>query len=283
MAVSGKSLVLGVFGDPVAHSLSPQMHARFAQETGADTVYVPFHVRPGDLETALAALPSLGIRGVNITVPHKEAVSRLLTERTEAARAIGAVNTVMVEEGGLRGDNTDAEGFRADLVAHLGHTGWETGPVVVLGAGGAARAVAHALQRSGVPEIIVANRTVDKGQALVAELAPEHGQAVPLPSDQLTAALGRARLLVNTTSLGLRGERFEDLDLSALPAEAGVYDLIYNPARTPLLTDAEARGLAVANGLGMLVRQGAISYARWTGIEPPVEPVLAWLEKELDN
>jgi shikimate dehydrogenase len=220
---------------------------------------------------------------VNVTVPHKEAVFRLLADRTEAARAIGAVNTVMVEEEGLLGDNTDAEGFRADLAANLGHTGWETGPVVVLGAGGAARAVVHALQRSGVPEIIVANRTVEKGEALVAELAPEQGQAVPLPSDQLAAALGRARLLVNTTSLGLKGERFEGLDLSALPTDAGVYDLIYNPARTPLLAEAEARGLAVANGLGMLVRQGAISYARWTGIEPPVAPVLAWLEHELNN
>ena len=281
MAVSGKSLVLGVFGDPVAHSLSPQMHARFAESTGMDTVYVPFHVRAEGLETALGALPSLGVGGVNITVPHKEAAYRWLGDRSPAAAAIGAVNTVIVDGDHLRGDNTDADGFRADLTAQLGHTGWESGPVVVLGAGGAARAVVHALVAAGVPEIVLANRTPEKGQALIDQLAPERGRAVALASGALTEALGRARLLVNTTSLGLEGERFEGLDLAALPAAAGVYDLIYNPARTPLLREAEARGLAVANGLGMLVRQGAISYARWTGAEPAVEPVLEWLAHEL--
>lgn len=283
MTVTGSSQVLGVFGDPVAHSLSPQMHARFAEDTETDTIYVPFHVRAGHLETALFALPSLGIRGVNLTVPHKEGAFRLLSEPTDAALAIGAVNTVVVEGDRLVGDNTDAAGFRADLEAQLGHSGWERSTVVVLGAGGAARAVVHALNEAGVPEIVVANRTREKAEALVADLAPGPGRPVGLPGKELEDALGNARLLVNTTSLGLHGEDIPGLSLDALPPEAGVYDLIYNPARTPLLREAERRGLAVANGLGMLVRQGAVSYARWTGQEPRVEPVLHWLQGQLGN
>ncbi|MFA9459355.1 shikimate dehydrogenase [Thiohalorhabdus methylotrophus] len=283
MSIRGSTRVLGVFGDPVAHSLSPAMHTRFAEESGEDSVYVPFHVLPENLETALHALPSLGIRGVNITVPHKESTFRLVSEHTDAARAMGAVNTVIVDGERLIGDNTDGAGFAADLEAHFDHTGWGKGPVVVLGAGGAARAVVHALTVAGVPEVVVANRTLETGQALIGQLAPETGRAVALPSEELQNALPRARLLVNTTSVGLKGETFPGLSLDALPREAGVYDLIYNPARTPLLQEAEQQGLAVANGLGMLVRQGAISYARWTGKEPRVEPVIEWLEGQLGN
>lgn len=281
--VSGTSQVLGVIGDPVAHSWSPAMHAKFAQETGADAVYVPFHVRPENLETALGALPSLDIGGVNITVPHKEAAFRLLTEHTDTARAIGAVNTVIVDGDRLIGENTDAKGFKADLEARLDGTGWEKGTVVVLGAGGAARAVVHALAESGVPEIVVANRTREKAQALVAELAPETGQAVGIPDPELQPLLERVRLLVNSTSIGLEGEEFPELALEALPDGAGVYDLIYNPRRTPLLREAEKRGLAVTNGLGMLVRQGAFSFAHWTGLQPDVEPVIEWLEAQLEK
>jgi shikimate dehydrogenase len=276
--ISGKTVVLGLFGDPVEHSLSPQMHARFAENTGADTAYVPFRVSIENLEAALHALPKFGIRGVNITVPHKEAAFRLLSVTTEAAKAIGAVNTVIVEGDQIQGDNTDAEGFLADLKAQLNHTGWESGPVVVLGAGGAARAVVHSLKGVGVPEIIVANRTEEKGHSLVSELIPECGTAVSLPGKGLLMALSRARLLVNTTTVGLRQECFEGLELTTLPEGAGVYDLIYSPKETPLLRDARSLGLAAANGLGMLVRQGAASYQRWTNQRPDADDILVEME-----
>lgn len=280
MAIDGASQVLGVFGDPVAHSLSPFMHARFAEHTGANTAYVPFHVRPEGLETALFALPALGIRGVNVTVPHKEGVHRLLEEHSDAARQIGAVNTVVNDEGRLWGDNTDADGFLADLDACFPQQPWRSRGAVVLGAGGAARAVAYALHQAGVAPLVVANRSRDKAQGLVSELAPGSGHPCGLDPEGLGEAVADAGLLVNTTSVGLEGEEIPGLPLDRLPAEAAVYDLIYKPARTPLLAAAEARGLAVANGLGMLVRQGAASYARWTGFHPPVEPVLERLQAD---
>jgi shikimate dehydrogenase len=280
MPIDGASQVLGVFGDPVAHSLSPFMHARFAEQTGSNTAYVPFHVRPEGLETALFALPALGIRGVNVTVPHKEAVHRLLNEHSDAARQIGAVNTVVNDDGRLWGDNTDAAGFRGDLEAHFPQRLWEQDGAVVLGAGGAARAVVYALAAAGTAPLVVANRSRDKAEALVAELAPEHGVACGLSAESLEGPLAETALLVNTTSIGLEGDAFPDLPLHQLRSSASVYDLIYKPARTPLLQAAEQRGLAVANGLGMLVRQGAVSYARWTGQEPAVPPVLERLQTE---
>lgn len=279
MVIRGTSQVLGVFGDPVAHSLSPAMHAQFAETTGANTVYVPFHVREGHLKTALSALPSLGIRGVNVTVPHKEAALDLVNTLEPAARAIGAVNTVTNDRDQLVGDNTDARGFLADLWASFPDQTWPQRPALVLGSGGAARAVIYALRQEGLPAIRVANRTQAKARALVGEMCPPMGESLDLSPSRLDTALADVGLIVNTTSLGMRGETLEALDLGRAPADAVVYDLIYNPAETPLLAAARARGLATANGLGMLVCQGAISYEIWTGLQPAVEPVIHALEK----
>jgi shikimate dehydrogenase len=280
MGIDGGSRVLGVFGDPVAHSLSPFLHARFAEDTGVNSVYVPFHVRPEGLEQALFALPALGIRGVNITVPHKEAVYRLLAEHSTAARHIGAVNTVINDDGVLWGDNTDAAGFLEDIRACFPDRPWEHGGAVILGAGGAARAVVHALSQAGIP-LVVANRDPDKARALVQELAPETGRPCGLDRPDLAGPVRDAGLLVNTTSVGLEGDRFPDLPLEQLSAGAAVYDLIYSPARTPLLQAAEQLGLAAANGLGMLVRQGAHSFWLWNGAQPPVDAVLEHLRADL--
>jgi len=280
MTIHGSSRILGVFGDPIAHSLSPQMHQRFAESCGEDTVYVPFRVSVADLGTAVAAIRALHLSGVNVTIPHKEAVGPLLDELTAPGVAIGAVNTIVNHDGWLIGDNTDAEGFLADIEDHFPHGSWRDRLALVLGAGGAARAVVYALAQAGVPEVVVANRTPEKAQALVQELAPDRARAVSLPGPDLDSALRNAGLVVNTTSLGLEGETIPGLCLNELPRDAGVYDLIYNPPRTPLLQAAEARGLPFANGLGMLVQQGAFSYARWTGKIPQTQPVIRWLNQK---
>lgn len=281
MTISGTTRVLGLFGDPVAHSLSPLLHARFTEQAETDSVYVPFQVTPEDLEQALFALPALNILGVNITVPHKESVFHLLSEHSQIAQTIGAVNTVINQNGQLIGDNTDAFGFLSDIRALFSSLPWEDSSVVVIGAGGAARAVVHALASTNVRKIIIANRTRQKAEELAAEMAPERAEASSLTPEELGPYLDRMGLLVNTTNLGLKGETIPGVDLDRAPAEAAIYDLIYNPPRTPLLEYAASRGLPSANGLGMLVRQGAKSFELWTGHTPEAEPVIEWLKDRL--
>jgi shikimate dehydrogenase len=250
------------------------MHSWFAEDTGIDAVYVPFHVRPEGLERALASLPALSIRGVNITVPHKEAAVSLMDSLEPAAQAIGAVNTVINNDGRLVGDNTDARGFLADLRACFPERDWEQRPVLVLGAGGAARAVVFALVEAGVADIRVANRTEAKARELVSALCPETGKGLELSPEPLDRATAEAGLVVNTTSLGLKGETIPGLDLNRAGEGTVVYDLIYNPAETPLLRAARERGLAASNGLGMLVRQGAASFELWTGTPPDAATII---------
>ncbi|MEF8794298.1 shikimate dehydrogenase family protein, partial [Thiohalorhabdus sp.] len=210
-------------------------------------------------------------------------VFRLLEHLEPAARAIGAVNTVINRDGELVGDNTDARGFLADLEAQFLDAAWKDRPALVLGAGGAARAVAFALGEAGLPAVTIANRTATKAEALAAELLPATGRATDLAPGNLDAAAAKAGLIVNTTSMGLADETIPGLDLARASAEAAVYDLIYNPPETPLLAQARQRGLAAANGLGMLVRQGAISYELWTGQAPPVAPVIEALKPAFDD
>jgi shikimate dehydrogenase len=281
--VSGTTQVLGVFGDPIAHSLSPQLHNWFAESTGLDSVYVPFHVRPEALERAVGGLTALSIRGVNLTVPHKEAVVPLVDNLAPAARAIGAVNTIINEHGQIFGDNTDARGLLADLRARFSSLDWESRPALVLGAGGAARAAVVALKEAGLPAIWVANRTEAKARDLVSALCPETGISLGLSTEGLAVATKEAGLIINTTSLGLKGETIPGMELSLAKEETAVYDLIYNPPVTPLLHEARQRGLAASNGLGMLVRQGAISFELWTGHVPPVEPVIEALVPAFEN
>lgn len=283
MTIRGTTRVFGVFGDPVAHSLSPLLHAQFAENTQTDTVYVPFHVSPGNLEKALSSLPPLNIGGVNITVPHKEATCELLPALSQTASLIGAVNTVINDNGRLFGENTDSFGFHSDLCNLFPSQPWEEGTVLVIGAGGAARAVIHALQATNAQEIVVANRTVNKAVKIAQELAPEKGQGIGLEPKELAPFLSRMSLLVNTTSLGLKGEEIPGIDFSLAPAQAVVYDLIYNPSRTPLLANAEQHGLLCANGLGMLVRQGAKSFELWTGRTPSADRAIDWLNSFLSS
>jgi shikimate dehydrogenase len=266
--LSGRARLAGVMGWPIAHSLSPRLHGYWLRHYGLDGAYVPLPVTPERLEEALRALPALGFRGVNLTIPHKEKALAIVDRTSDAARRIGAVNTVVVgEEGELFGDNTDGFGFLANLEG--GCPGWraETGPAVLLGTGGAARAIAVALLDAGAPELRLVNRTRRRADALAGELDATV-QVVGWQERDL--ALDGAALLVNTTSLGMTHQPPLEIALDALPQSALVTDIVYAPLETPLLATARARGHAVVDGLGMLLHQGRPGFRAWFGVDPEV-------------
>lgn len=267
MIISGKAKLAGVMGWPVAHSRSPRLHNYWLEEYGIDGAYLPLAVRPEGFDEALRALPRLGFNGANVTVPHKQAAFAGVDEADAFARRVGAVNTVVVDGGRLRGSNTDGYGFVESLKADI--PGWRgrSGPAVVIGAGGAARAVLAALQDEGAPEIRVVNRTVERADAVAAELG---APLSAVPWAEREAALDGAALVVNATTLGMKGGPPLDLRLDALPIEAVVNDIVYVPLRTPLLAAAGLRGNRAVDGLGMLLHQARPGFAAWFGHAPEV-------------
>ena len=264
MIISGKAKLAGVIGWPVSHSRSPRLHGYWLEKHGIDGAYVPLAVPPERLEDAIRALPALGFRGANVTVPHKEAAARIVDRIDPVAKRIGAVNTIVVgEDGLLEGRNTDAYGLITNL--RQGAPGWrpESGPALVLGAGGAARAVVAALVAAGVPEVRLHNRTAAKAEALARDI----GGPVRVVGEP---ALSGAALLVNTTTLGMAGQPPLDLDLAGLPRGAVVTDIVYTPLITPLLAAARARGNPIVDGLGMLLHQAVPGFEAWFGVRPEV-------------
>lgn len=255
-----------VIGHPIAHSRSPKIHGHWLKAYGIAGSYEAIDVAPGDLASFIAGLRENGFRGGNVTIPHKEAVFGLVERRDSAAELIGAVNTLWFEDGRLWGGNTDAHGFAANLDEYA--PGWAAnGPAVVLGAGGAARAVVHALKERGVRDIRILNRTLERA----AELRDRFGDGVS--AHRLEAAgelLADAGLLVNTTALGMHGNEGLPADPAALPDTAIVTDIVYVPLETPLLAAARARGLACVDGLGMLLHQAVPGFERWFGKRPEV-------------
>lgn len=271
MSLSGKAKIAGIFGWPIAHSRSPRLHGFWLERYGVDGAYVPLAVRPEAFATAFRALPALGFRGVNITVPHKEAALAHCDTVDPQATRIGAVNTVVVDAAGkLVGSNTDAFGFLENLRRSSAWTAGN-GPAVVLGAGGAARAVVVALIDAGVPELRVANRTRARADAFVAEFGDT---VTAVDWDHRAEALDGAALLVNTTTLGMQGHGDLDIDLACLPKTAVVHDIVYTPLQTPLLKDAAARGNATVDGLGMLLYQAQPGFEKWFGVRPDVDDAL---------
>ncbi|WP_342150511.1 shikimate dehydrogenase [Methylorubrum sp. SB2] len=261
-----------VVGHPITHSRSPLIHGHWLAEHGIDGRYERVSVAPEDFEEFFRGLPASGFAGGNVTIPHKEAAFRLADSLTERAKKIGAVNTLVVEGGRVVGDNTDGIGFIAHLDRSLG-ADWpeRTGrQAVVLGAGGAARAVVAGLIERGL-NVQIANRSPERAQALAA-LDPEHARA--LPWDDLPAALPETGLLVNTTALGMAGHPPLAIDLAPLPARAAVCDIVYVPLETPLLAAARARGLAAVDGLGMLLHQAVPGFEKWFEVRPEVTPAL---------
>lgn len=270
MILSGKAKLAGVMGWPVSHSRSPRLHGFWLDRYQIDGAYVPLAVPPEKISEALRALSSLGFKGCNVTIPHKEAAFEAVDRLTGRAKKIGAVNTVMVDEnGGLTGDNTDGYGFIENLKA--GAAGWRTEkPAAVLGAGGAARGVLVALQDAGVKNILLTNRTKQRAEALAADL----GGIEVVDWSERSDCLEDVGLLVNTTSLGMSGQAPLDMTLSGLNAEAVVTDIVYSPLKTDLLLKAEQRGNTVVDGLGMLLHQARPGFAAWFGVEPEVDDAL---------
>ncbi len=271
--LSGAARVAGVIGWPVAHSLSPRLHGYWLRRYGIDGAYVPMPVRPDHLGDGLAALATLGFVGANVTIPHKERACILVDARSDVAARTGAVNTVIVEASGrLYGTNTDVFGFLANL--EEGAPAWraDQGPAVVLGAGGAARAVVLALLDAGVPELRLVNRDEARARRLAEALG---GAAIRVrPWSARDAALAGARLVVNATSLEMGGHSELELDLGRLPDTAVVNDIVYVPLRTRLLEQAAARGFVTVDGLGMLLHQARPAFHAWYGVDPEVTPAL---------
>ncbi len=259
-----------VLGWPIAQSRSPLIHGFWLAEHGLAGSYERLAVPPEEIESFLRTLPGGDWIGGNVTVPHKEVAYRIASERDPVAEATGAVNTLWIDGGKLCGANTDAPGFLANLDDRS--EGWDARPgdAVVLGAGGAASAVAWGLKARGF-RVRLVNRTLARAEALAARLGGEtraHGW------DDVSRLLADARLLVNTTSLGMTGKDDMTIDLAPLPGDALVTDIVYVPLETPLLATARARGLATVDGLGMLLHQAVPGFERWFGVRPTVTPAL---------
>ena len=266
--ITGRTAVYGILGSPVEHSLSPLMHASFAEQTGVDMAYVPFPVAEADFAAAFKGLYALGVRGANVTVPHKERAHEMADTLSLEAREIGAVNTLQLRPEGVYGHNTDAAGF----MAALDDTGlqWRGRRALVIGAGGAARAILWALGAGGAERIYLANRTLSRAQELARHFAKLPIQPIALERASLDAILPDIGLVVNTSSRGLHGEEHPELDLASMAADGIICDIVYNPIDTPLLLAARNRGLCTVDGLGMLLHQGAESFRLWTGEQPSV-------------
>ena len=268
----GSTQILGVFGHPVSHSLSPVMHNAAIRALDLDYVYVPFHVPPSDLGKAVEGIRALGIAGVNVTIPHKERIIEYLDEVSENAMRIGSVNTVANRDGRLIGDSTDGPGFLRPAEEAWGTIG---GRALILGAGGSAKAVAFTLAQNGC-EVVIANRTHERAEELAEGLRAVFGsnisKAIELRGEVIAEEIGGIDLLVNTTSVGM-SPNTDGIPLPPQLLHAGlkVYDLVYNPLKTRLIKEAESRGAKTMTGIKMLVYQGALSFEMWTGQRPPID------------
>ncbi|HTV45784.1 MAG TPA: shikimate dehydrogenase [Stellaceae bacterium] len=273
--ITGATRLAGIMGWPVAHSRSPLLHGWWLAQTGIDGAYVPLPVRPERIEAALRALPVLGFRGCNLTIPHKEAALAVVDRVDPLARRIGAVNTIVVAaDGRLDASNTDAYGFRENLRDNVPDWDPASGPAVVLGAGGSARAIVAALADAGVGEIRIVNRTRARAEALARALRSSDADISVHSWHEAVAVQEGAGLLVNTTSLGMTGQPPLELDLSLLPRTAPVADLVYVPLETRLLATARRQGHRVVDGLGMLLHQGRPGFEAWFGAKVGVDDAL---------
>ncbi|MFJ7737893.1 shikimate dehydrogenase [Lysinibacillus sp. NPDC097287] len=264
-----------VIGDPIEHSKSPAMHNAWFEEMAIDAAYIPVHVTPESLEAAVAGFKTLGASGWNVTIPHKTAIIPYLDELDELAAKMGAVNTVVrTKDGKLKGYNTDGVGFVRSLEEAVG-THHKDKPVLLIGAGGAARGIAFAMQQQGYTNLTIANRTVANAQKIVDEMGT--GRAISLvEAEENLADFG---ILVQMTSAGLATGNFSmPFSLNRLTKGAIVADIVYNPLMTPFLQAAEEKGACVVTGLGMFVHQGAIAFNYWLGEYPNTNSMIAQLQ-----
>jgi shikimate dehydrogenase len=262
-----RTVLAGIIGWPVAHSRSPRLHGYWLEKHGIDGAYVPLPIRPEHFATAVRGLMQAGFAGANVTIPHKRAAFEVCDRVDDMARRAGAVNTLVFRDGEIHGMNTDGWGFISNLRAHGVNPA--AGPVLLLGAGGGARAIAAAILAEGV-KVTVANRTTARAERLADDLP---GLAI-VPWQQRDASVADHALIVNTTSLGMEGRDGLDLDLSRANPKTAVADIVYTPLWTPLLRAARDHGLSPVEGLGMLLHQGILGFKAWFGFEPKVDETL---------
>ncbi len=265
--LTGHARLAGVLGWPVSHSRSPRLHGHWLETLGIDGAYVPLPVHPDRFAGAVRALADLGFRGANVTIPHKQAAFEVCDIVDATARRAGAVNTLVFRDGRIEGSNTDGYGFVESVRQQAPEWTPAAGPAVLLGAGGAARAIAATLLDGGCPRLTLVNRSRARAEALAADLGGVVVVAERPP-------LHDAALLVNTTSLGMHGQPGLEIDLAPLPSGAVVADIVYVPLETPLLAAARARGLAAVDGLGMLLHQARPGFEAWFGHRPDVDATL---------
>lgn len=271
--------MFGVIGDPIGHSMSPAMHNDLFQLYNIDASYLPFQVLKDDLETAVKGLKALGASGFNVTIPHKTAIMPYLDKIDPLAQAIGAVNTVKNENGMFIGYNTDGPGFVKGLEGLAADL--EERSALIIGAGGAARAIYFSMAKAGINRIDLYNRTIKKAEELV-ETCPYQVKSRVLDRANTERLLGEYQLIVQTTSIGMVPEvDFSPLTLENVSSKALVSDIIYNPLKTKLLKEAASKGAATQNGIDMFVYQGALAFEHWTGIFPDTERMKAHVLKQL--
>lgn len=265
--------VLGIIGFPVGHSLSPYMHNWAARHFGLDLIYVPFEVKPQDFESAIRGAKALGMKGFNITIPYKERILPLLDERDSEVDWLQAVNTVVLRDDKLFGFNTDGRGFVNSLCEETG-IALQSRACLLLGAGGAARAIGVYLVLSGVKNLYIANRDQSRGERLATDIKQRFPEAsvLALSFDESSMAryLPHAEIIINATALGLGGVGVPPLPFHLLSKDHIVCDIVYNPLETPLLKRARERGAKIMTGVGMLAHQGVLAFEIWTGLLPPV-------------
>jgi len=270
--ISGAARICGVIADPIGHTVSPAMHNAAFEQVGIDYLYVPFQVKKEELGKAIAGMRALNIRGLNVTIPHKVAVIPFLDDLDDLAQRIGAVNTIVNDDGVLKGYNTDATGFLRALLERGVEPKGKTASI--LGAGGASRAISLALAERG-SNLIILNRTWDKVKEQadrISQLCQREVQALKLNKENLAKALNKADILINTTSVGMSPD-IEETPVTAdlIKPPVIVFDIVYNPIKTRLLREAEAAGAETISGIDMLVWQGALAFEKWTGLKAPVK------------
>lgn len=271
--VTGRTKIAGLLGNPVEHSVSPQLHNTISRYMGHDIIYVPFKVEKDNLEKAVDGLRAINVIGFNVTIPYKSEIIKYLDDVSDEALLLGAVNTVKNENGRLLGYNTDAEGFKRSFVEETGY-GFKNKKVAVIGAGGAAWAIAMKVALDGAEHIDIVNRTVSKAYELSYHINKKTGvpvRALSMSEAEEEQVLGHDEIIINTTSVGM----YPDVDacpvkdFSCFNENHIFYDIIYNPSKTKLLKEAEEQGCRVINGLGMLIYQGIYAYEIWTGSKLP--------------
>lgn len=270
-----------VTGSPIKHSKSPRVHSYWLQKYGLEGKYEAVETDESGLRDLFSAVRAGQWQGGNITLPHKQLAFELCDQLTDTARKIGAVNTIWQQDGQIFGDNTDAYGFLANLDDQV--PDWDTHKkiAIVLGAGGAARAILNALVEKGFETIYLLNRTLARAEELADEF---DGPIEPQPLDKFNEIAKKADFVVNTSSIGMNSTRFENLDVDKLPKTALVTDIVYTPLMTPLLQEAQDRGLNIATGLGMLLHQAVPGFERWFGKKPEVDrDLFLYIHGEVEN